>query len=45
MENIVNELLDQEPLILPIRLLGVSLSNLISKDQDNPSGEQLKIDY
>lgn len=45
MENIVNELVDQEPLNLPVRLLGISLSNLTSKDQDKPSGEQLKIDY
>jgi DNA polymerase-4 len=43
--NIVEELLDQEPFPLPVRLLGVSLSNLISEDQPRPPGEQLEIDF
>ncbi|MDO6438475.1 DNA polymerase IV [Cyclobacterium sp. 1_MG-2023] len=45
MEEIALDLLHQEPLNLPIRLLGISLSNLISDDLDKPSGEQLKFDY
>lgn len=45
MGEIARELLHQEPLLLPIRLLGISLSNLISDDQEKPSGEQLKFDY
>jgi len=43
--DIVEELLDQEPFALPVRLLGVSLSNLVSDDQQKPPGEQLEIDY
>jgi DNA polymerase-4 len=43
--KMVEELLDQEPLALPVRLLGVSLSNLISEEQQKPPGEQLEIDY
>tara|TARA_R110002074_G_scaffold221609_1_gene392312 strand:+ start:193 stop:1269 length:1077 start_codon:yes stop_codon:yes gene_type:complete len=45
MEEIALDLLHQEPLNLPIRLLGVSLSNLIYDDHDKPPGEQLKLDY